>query len=180
MAITATDLRFKLSINTGPGNSTAQADPNDSIGGFMSSTELSGTPANNLFDDITGAENAAAAVLDYRCMFVHNSHATLTLQAPAVWISAEVASGADVAIALDGTGVVAEALATAQAERVANEATAPTGETFSAPTTFATGLLPGDMAALTCQGVWVRRTTANTAAVAADGFDLSIQGDTAA
>ena len=179
MPIVATDLKFKLSINTTPGNANAQADPNDSIGGFMALTEIVTATDNNLFADVSGADNAASAV-HYRGIFVHNDHGSLNLLTAKVWISAEVAGGADVAIALDGAGETAENLATVQMERVADEDTAPTGPTFSAPTTQGTGLSLADLGANSCYGIWVRRTAANTAALSADGFTLSIGGDTAA
>jgi hypothetical protein len=180
MPIVAGDLKFKLSINTSPGNANAQADPNDSIGGYMSSTEITTATDNNLFDDISGAENAASTV-DYRGLFIHNDHATLDLTTATVWISAEVSGGADVDIALDGTGETPEGQAgTPQMERVADELTAPSGETFSHPTTQGTGLSLGDFGANSAYGIWVRRTAADSAALAADGFTLSIGGDTAA
>lgn len=180
MPIVAADIKFKLSVNTSPGNTNAQADPNDSIGGYMSSTELVDATLNNLFDDVTGDENAVSDV-EYRCMFIHNDHATLALQAPRVWISSEVAGGASVAIALDGTGVTPEAQSgTPQAERIADESTAPSGESFSAPTVKASGLAPGDVAANSCFGLWIRRTAANTAALNNDGATIRVEGDTAA
>ena len=179
MPIASTDLLFKLSINTGPGNSTAQPNVNDSLGGFMSSTQVTDATLHNLFDVVTGDENALSDV-EYRCIFIHNAHASLALQGAKVWISAEVAGGATAAIALDQTGVVTAGLTTAQAERVANENTAPTGETFSAPTTKATGLLIGDIAAGSVQAIWIRRSAANTAAVSNDGVTIRVEGDTAA
>ena len=179
MPITAADLLWKRSINTGPGNSTAQADPDDSIGGFMSTTELTSGASHDIFDPISGAENQAGTI-DYRCVFIHNNHGTLTLQAPRIWITNPVAGGADAAIALDDTGVVAEDSASAQAERIADENTAPSGETFSAPTSKATGLAPGDIGPGQCVAVWIRRTATDSAALNDDGFQLNIEGDTAA
>lgn len=180
MAITATDIKFKYSVNTSPGNANAQGDPNDSIGGYMSSTEIPDATLHALFDVITGAENAASTI-DYRCMFIHNDHGSLTWQSVFVWISSEVAGGASVAIALDGTGVTPEAQSgTPQSERIANETTAPSGETFSAPTSKGSGLSVGNVAADSCFGLWIRRTAANTAAVSADGATIRAEGDTAA
>lgn len=178
--IVAADLKFKLSVNTSPGNANAQADPNDSIGGYMASTEITTAVDNNLFDDISGAENAAEDV-EYRGIFVHNDHATLALQNATVWISGEVSGGADVDIALDGTGETPEAQAgTPQMERVADESTAPSGESFTHPTTQGTGLSLGNLDANSCYGIWLRRTATDSAALAADGVTLSVGGDTAA
>lgn len=179
MPIVAGDIKFKLTVNTTPGNGNAQADPNDSIGGWMSSTEITDATLHNLFDVITGAENAASTV-DYRCIAIHNDHASLTWQSVFVWLSSEVAGGASAAIALDGIGVTAENAAGAQMERIANETTAPSGESFSAPTSKGTGLSVGNVAANSCFGLWVRRTAANTAAASNDGVTIRAEGDTAA
>ncbi len=179
MAITSAELIWKYSINAGPGNSTAQANPNDSIGGFMSSSAWAGGTLHDLFDAITGDENAASEA-EYRCVFVHNTNASLTLSNVRLWLAAEVAGGAATALALDGTGVVAAGSTTAQAERVANENTAPTGETFSAPTSKATGIAVPNIPAGSCIGIWIRRTAANTTAINADGATLRIEGDSPA
>lgn len=179
MAISSAELVWRYSVNVGPGLSTAQANPNDSIGGFISSTAWAGGTLHDLFDVITGDENAASEA-EYRCVFVHNTNASLTLQNPKLWISAETAGGANTAIALDGTGVVAAGSSTAQAERVANENTAPTGEAFSSPTSKAGGIAVPNIPAGSCIGIWIRRTATNSAAINADGATVRIEGDTAA
>ena len=87
MPIASSDILFKLSVTTGSaGNSTAQGDPNASLGKYISTTQITDNSANNLFDDVSGDENAASTV-DYRCFFVHNNHGSLTLQSPKVWLS---------------------------------------------------------------------------------------------
>lgn len=180
MAITATDIVFNLSVKTGSaGDTTAQADPNASLGKYVS-TSVWASGSNSLFDNISGDDNAAS-VVDYRCIFVKNNHATLTLENAKVWVSAEVAGGAGVAIAVDNIGPVAKGSASAQAAEIANETTAPSGVgSFSTPTTAGTGLAIGSLAPGQVCAVWVRRTAANTAAINNDGFTLSVQGDTAA
>lgn len=179
MAIVDTDLKWKYSINTGPGNSTAQGNPNDSIGGFMSSTEWTGGTLHDLFDVITGDENAASDT-EYRLVFVHNTHGSLTLQTPKLWLFAETAGGANAALALDGTGVVSATSASAQAERVANENTAPSGETFSSPTTKGAGISVANIGPGQCIGIWVRRAATNSAAQNNDSATPRIEGDTSA
>jgi hypothetical protein len=180
MAITATDILFKLSILTGTaGNQNAQADPNASLGKYISTTQITDATDNNLFDDISGDENAASDV-EYRCFFVHNNHATLTWTTVVAWLSAEVSGGASVAISIDTTAASAIGSATAQAKQVADESTAPATQTFSSPTTKAAGLAIGDLAPGQCRAIWVRRTAANTAALNADGVTIRCEGDTAA
>lgn len=165
MPIVASNIVFYLS--GGAGNT----DPNAALGGSRSTTEWPNGGA--LFDTISGAENAASDV-EYRCVYVRNEHATLTLQAAKVYVSAETAGGASVAIALAGEGVGGTA------ETVANEGTAPAGETFSTPTTTGAALTIGDLGPNAFQAIWVRRTAANTGAVNNDGFTLTVFGDTAA
>lgn len=179
MAITAADIKFRLTVNTGPGKSTAQADPNDSIGGFASSTEIVDATLHNVFDKVTGDENAASES-EYRTIYIENAHGSLPWEGVKVWLSAETAGGASAAIALDGTGVTTATSASAQAERLANENTAPSGETFSAPTTKAAGLSVGDVPAGSGFAVIIRRTAANSAPLDLDGVTIRAEGDTAA
>lgn len=182
MAITSSDILYKLSIKTGTaGNQNAQADPNASLGKYISTTQLSGTALNNLFDDISGDENAASDV-EYRCIFVHNAHATLTLQSAVVWLQSEVAGGAAIAIAIDDIAASAIGSASAQADEIADESTAPGSGvgSFSSPTTKGTGLSLGNIGPGQCRAIWVRRTAANSAALDNDGVTLRVEGDTAA
>jgi len=179
MAIAASDIKVKLSIKTGSaGNSAAQADPNASLGKYISTTEV-GTSLHDLFDAISGTENAASDV-EYRCVFIHNDHGSLTAESVSVYIDSETAGGASIALAVDGTAASAIGSAGAQAEEVADESTAPSGESFSSPTTDGTGISVGDIAAGECRAIWIRRTAADTAAIDADGFTLGIAWDTAA
>src|SRR3990167_7581287 len=177
MAITATDILFKLSIKTGTaGNQNAQTDVNESLGKYISTTQITDATLNNYFDDVSGQENADSDV-EYRCIFIHNAHATLTWQSVVVWLSAEVGGGTSIALAVDGVAASLIGSASAQADEVADESTAPTGESFSAPTTKGTGLSVGDIAAGYCRAIWVRRTAADTGTVTDDGATISAEGD---
>ena len=180
MPITSTDILFKLAVTTGSaGNSTTQPTPNNSLGKYISTTQLADATLNALFDDITGDENAASTV-DYRCVFIHNAHATLTLIGPMLWVSAEVAGGASVAIGLDTTAASAVGASSAQALTIANELTAPSGVTFTTPTTKSGGLSVGDLGPGQVKAFWVKRTAANSAALSNDGATFNVEGDTLA
>jgi len=180
VAIVSTDILYKLSILTGSaGNSAAQGDPNASLGKYISTTQLADATLNALFDDVTGDENAASTV-DYRCVFIHNSHATLTLIGPKLWVSSEVAGGTNVAIGLDTTAASAVGASSAQALQIANETTAPAGVSFSTPTSKGAGLSVGDIGPGQVKAFWVRRTATNSAALSNDGATFSIEGDTLA
>lgn len=180
MAIAASDINFRYSVKTGAaGNSTAGT-ASGSLGKWISTTEVT-TAKNDLFDNISGAENASSTV-DYRCVFVHNGHASLDYQNSGGYVASEVAGGASVTLAVDNIGqTVISYDSNAQADEITNETTAPTGVgAFSAPTTPATALSMGTIPAGACRAIWVKRTAANTSALTDDGFTLGVTGDSAA
>lgn len=181
MAITATDILFKLSVKTGSAGNSQAGTPAGSLGKYISTTAISGTALNNLFDDITGDENAASEA-EYRCFFVHNNHGSLSYQNVVVWLSAETGGGASIAIAIDDIAASAIGSASAQADEIADENTAPGAGVgaFSSPTSKATGLSLGTIPAGQCRAVWVKRTAANTVALDNDGVTIAVEGDTAA
>ena len=180
MPIASTDLLYKYSVTTGAAGNTAAGTAVGSNGKYISTTAVVDATLDNLFDDVTGTENAAANT-DYRCLFVHNNHATLILQRAVVWLAAEVAGGANTAIATDTVGVTAIGSAAAQATTIINEDTGPVGvSAFSSPSTKATGLSVGDIPAGSCVAIWVRRTAANSPAQNLDGVTLRVEGDSAA
>ena len=180
MPITSSDIKLRLAVTTGSaGNSTAQGNANNSLGKYISTTDFTTNTLGNLFDDVSGDENAASDV-EYRCLFVYNSHGSLTWQGPKVWISAEVAGGASIAIGIDTTAASAVGNSSAQGLQIADESTAPSGVSFSSPTSKGTGLSLGDLAAGNVKAIWIRRTAANSAALNNDGATISIEGDSAA
>lgn len=180
MPILSTDLRLVYSTLTGSsGNSTAQPNPNNSLGRWASTTQWSGGTLNDLFDDVTGDDNANQ-VVDYRCVFIHNNHSSLTLIAPKFWIASEVSGGANIAIGVDLTAASSYGSSTPQALQVANENTAPAGVAFSSPTTKTAGLNLGDLPAGQVKALWIRRTATNSAALNNDGATLQLEGDSSA
>ena len=161
MAIVSTDIQYRLS------GGSSNSDPAASLGGAKSSVA-----ASNYFDDVSSAE-ASAGDTEYRCVYVHNNHGTLSLIGAKVFIQTNTpSSDTDVAIGLGSSAI------NGTEQTVADESTAPTGVSFSAPTTFAGGLAIGDLAAGAHKAVWVRRTVNAGAAAYADSFTLRVQGDT--
>lgn len=161
MPIVSGDIVYRLS------GGAANTDPAASLGGAKSSTA-----AGNYFDDVSSAE-ATAGDVEYRCVYVHNGHGTLALQGAKIWVQTQTpSSDTDVAIGL-GTSAV-----NGTEQTVADESTAPSGVTFSAPSNFAGGLALGDIPAGQHKAVWVRRTVNAAAAGASDNFTLRTQGDT--
>ena len=171
MPIASTDIVYRLS--GGAGNT----DPTLALGGAMSTVAggiITSGSLHNLFDAITG-DQAAAGRVEFRCIYVQNTHASLTLRAPKLWISSLTSSPGtefDVAVAsVDGSN---------NAETVANEITAPVGEAFVRPTSKADAatLSLGDIAPGAAKAVWVRYTTTAGAAAANDTGTFRVEGDT--
>lgn len=176
-AIVSSDILLKYSTTAGSAGNNLGGTAGSSLGKYISATAMPDATLNALFDDVTGAENAASTV-DYRCLFVHNSNAANALENAVVYLSAETAGGASIAVGADTTAASAIGAPSAQALQVANETTAPTGVAFSAPTTSGTGVSLGTIPVGQCKAFWVRRTAANTAALSNDGVTLSVTGDT--
>lgn len=178
MPITAGEILYKFSVSAAAGNTTAGTAAG-SLGDQISTTQITDATLNNLFDDVTGDENAASEN-EYRCIFVHNSNATLTWSNVMVWLASEVAGGAVAAISVDTTGVTAVGSASPQAKTIADENTPPATQTFSSPTTKVSGLALGNIPAGNVAAIWVRRTAQNSAALSNDGVTLRVEGDSPA
>ncbi len=169
MPIVPGDIDFYLS------GGAANADVNASLGGAKSSVQVVAATLHNLFDRVTGDEGDVGDT-EYRCIYVQNNHATLTLLAAFLWVQTNTPStDTTVEIALGGEG------SGGTAETVANENTAPVGETFSAPATKGAGLSLGDLAPGGFYPIWIKRiVSAAAAAYDNDGATLRVEGDTAA
>jgi len=180
-AITSGEILFKYSVAAAAGNTTAQPTPALSLGDQISTTVWSGSVLNDLFDDVTGAENSAS-VADYRCIFVHNSNSANALQNAVVYISGEVAGGTTISLAVDTVGVVAIGSGSAQALVATNETTGPqTSLTYStAAVSPATGLALGSIGTGQCRAFWIKRQASNSSALTGDGVTISVTGDTGA
>lgn len=177
MPIVDTDILFKFSVSAAAGNTTAGTAAT-SLGDQVSTTQVTGAALNNIFDDISAAENVASDD-EYRCLFAHNTHATLTLIAAVVYVESEVAGGAVIALGADPTAASAVGSGSAQAVNVANEDGIPAGVTFSTTATSpTTGVALGNIGPGQVKPFWVRRTAANTVAINNDGGVIRIWGET--
>lgn len=172
MPVAASDMKYKFSVAAAAGNTTGGT-ANSSLGDQISTTEITDNVLNNLFDDVAGDENAASEA-EYRCFFIHNAHATLSATNIRVYILSEVAGGAAVAIGVDPTAASAIGSGSAQAVAVATENDAPAGVAFTSPATLGAAISVGDLTPGQCRAVWVRRTAANSAALANDGGTLRV------
>lgn len=162
MAILTTDIVYRLS------GGAANADPNASIGGAMSSNVM----PSAIFDDVTSGQ-ASAGDTNYRCVYVRNGHGSLTLVSAVLWIATNT-TGSRISVGAGAAAVNATETA------VANEATAPAGVTFSQPASKGAGIALGDIPAGQFKAIWLRRVVAAATGAANDTFTFRVEGDTAA
>lgn len=162
MAISSSDISYRLS--GGGANTTAAL----SLGGAKSETLA---PAG-LIGDISSAQAAAGGVY-YRCIYVHNGHATLTSLAPTVWIQTNTPSS-DTTLDI-GVGTAA---VNGTEQTVADGLTAPVGVSFSAPSAYAGGVSLGDIPAGQHKALWLRYTLNAGASTYADSGLIRLQCDT--
>lgn len=169
MVISSAEIVFRLS--GGASNSV----PNNSLGGVKSSTALVDNTINNLYADVLGPESVAGSV-KYRVIYFHNGNASLTAQNSRVYITSNTPS-TDTTFDIG----VGSAAINGTEQTIANEDTAPTSVTFSAPTTYSAGLALGDIPAGQHKAIWFRRTvTAGAAAFNNDAVTFEVGVDSAA
>lgn len=122
----------------------------------------------NVFDNVTAAQ-ALSGKTSYRCHYVLNTHATDTAVDVRIWVKTNTPAGDTLDI---GLGTSAKG---STEQQIGNETTEPTSVTFSAPASYASSLVIGDLTAGQWKAVWLRRTVpvetrgtviANTAVVA--------------
>jgi len=168
MPIAATDIDFHLS--GGAGNS----DPDASLGGVISATEIVDATLHNLFDIVSSAE-ASAGDTEYRCFYVKNNHGTLTLQNAVVFVQTESPNTeSDEEIGL-GTSAI-----NGVEQTVADEQTAPVGVTFAQANGEGSALAIGDIPPGEHKAIWFKRIiSAGASAKNNDSSIIRVKGDTA-
>lgn len=171
MAATSSDVEYRYS--GGATNTSAAA----CLGGAMS-TDASGVVGddvkNDLFDDVSSSE-ASAGDTEYRGIYIAlKAAAGGDLTDAAAYMSGQSANGGDLidlAVADEAIGVTIET--------IANESTAPSGPTFSHPTTYAGGIVIGDLTPGDERGLWVKRTiTAGATSGSITDNEITVEGTT--
>lgn len=146
-----------------------------SSGGYMVVTVvLASLPGTNKTDSLTISNNyqnmfphvssqqALIGRIDYRCVYINNTNAVDTAPDVRVWRQADTSADDYIEIGLDPVGL-GDGVSTGVAPVIANSTTAPSGVTFSAPTSYGTGIVIGNMLPLKKIPLWIRRVVpANT------------------
>jgi hypothetical protein len=170
----AASVRFRLS------GGASNTSPAAALGGAMSTAAggiITDNAANNVFDDVSGAESAAGDT-EYRCIYVENN-GDQTLQNAVLWIATLSAnSDVDEAVGLDPAAIGSDSTTT-----IANENTAPAGVTFTQGTAIdskAEGLAIGNIPAGSKKAFWIKRIVSAGAAAASWTPGFRVEGDSAA
>lgn len=152
-------LEYRLS--GGGGN----ANPDSSLGGAASATEIVNSTKENLFSSVSSTEVNNGSK-KYRCIYLYNSGA-VTLSGIGTWISTKTQS-ADTSIFI---GVGTSSVGTVGTEQtIANEDAAPSGVTFTAPVSSSTPLYLPDLPANNYLPLWIRRDVTVGAEGAIDDY----------
>jgi hypothetical protein len=159
---------FSTRLSGGAANASGDA----SLGGAKSSN-VAPTSLNGLFDATSAAE-ALAGDIEYRCIYLHNANGADLMTNAVVYVSANTPlAGSTIDIGV-GTAAI-----NATEQTIANESTAPSGVSFSAPSTADTGLALGNIPAGQHKAIWLRRTiTAGAGSSANDTFTLGYRCET--
>ncbi len=167
--IESTDLKIYLS---GGG---ANTDPNASLGGAISSTELVDDNLHNLFAKVSASE-ADSGSTKYRGIYVKNENGDgLTLNDAVAFIESQTTSG-DTSIEV---GVAAEAI-DAEMATIANEDTAPTtADGYTSTIGADNGKAIGNVDDDSYRGIWIKRiVSASASAFGNDSAEVGVRGET--
>lgn len=180
--IQTTDVKFYLSAPQAGSGYVMPGSPGNSLGKYVSTTQLSATTLDNLFPDLTGAQNAADQV-DYACLFIYNGNASDTMISPVAWLptallgntnTATFAIGADInPPSVLGSGSV-------QAAVISSATVAPTGvASWHGPSAASVGgvALPNIPAQYTA-AIWIQRSAGGGAGL--NTFSVDVTFDTVA
>lgn len=147
MPIASSDIKFRLS------GGASNTDVNASLGGAKSSTEITTNVVDNLFDSVSGTESAAGDI-EYRAIYFHNGHGSLTAQNSKVYITSNTTSSGDTLDLAAGTAAI-----NGTEQTVADETTAPTGVSWvTNATNYASGVSLGNIPSGQHKAIWIRRT----------------------
>lgn len=172
MPILESDLIHRLS------GGLTNTDPNLSLGGIMSTDPggiIVSDTDNNDMDNIT-SEEALAGIIIYHGYYYSNevTSSPLTWTDPVFWIESQTSSGdTDVSIA------IADEAKNIAIEIVANEETAPSGPSFTAPSNKAAGIIIGSLDQNDFRGHWVRYAVNDISSSTLDTYTIKAEGDTA-
>ncbi len=169
MPIVPDDIKFFLS------GGVSNSNPNASLGGSISNTQIVNDALHNLFDRVSANESKTGDT-EYRAFYVKNDHGSLTWRDVVVWIKTNTPAGDAVQIGKEPSGGSGK-------QTIASEKTAPGSPVIAfvdAPTRGA-GLTLGDIGPGAVYMIWVKRIVpAGTQVFDNNYFEIQVSGETEA
>lgn len=172
MPLASTDIEYRLS------GGASNTDPDASIGGAMSSTEITSGSLHNLFDVVSSSE-ASSGDTEYRCFYVTNNYSgSPIIQAQNILtfiqtVTPSTDTSVEIGLATEGIDSTVSA--------IADESTAPVGVTFVSASTSPSTLSLPNLNPSQFIGVWIKRIVSSSAsAYNNDGPTLRTTFDTGA
>lgn len=177
-AIVPSDILFLLAAPIATSGYSVAGVVGDSWGGWASTTPVSGTLLNNLFPDVTGAENAGDQV-DYASVFILNNTASgNSMLSVTAWMPLvdETAGGVAMGLGIDPTAASIKNATVQQAVSISSPTQAPSGVlSWVGPSSSnAGGIGLGNIPPGYVKAVWIRRTATNSAPVNNQQFGLEL------
>lgn len=164
--IQPSEVQWYLSNPTGSGGFTGTGHAGNSLGKWLSTTQINvSTTLDNLFLDATGQMNAAQEV-DYQCLFLCNNTATgFYMKNPMIWLPSQFYQNFTdtMQFGTDPIGVVPQTSGNPQAQLISSQTVAPQGVTnWHFPSaTLTQGILVPDIPPAYCIAVWFKRSLTN-------------------
>ena len=168
MSITADNIGFYLSGGSG------NIDPNASLGGAISNTPVPINVRNNLFHSVF-SNRAITGDTEYRCIYVKNTHPTLTLTNSVLWTPVNSPSTDTIIYVAAGSSKINKT-----EQEIALDTIEPTSVLFKEAPYKTSGVSLGDLPPNGTKAVWIKRVlSANANQYSLDGIVISTQGETA-
>jgi hypothetical protein len=178
MAISPTEIRWYLSSPNASTGYSQIGTPGNSLGKWMSTTQVSGVPVDDLFLDLNPAQNVSLQV-DYQCVFLANFTVTIdSMRNPYVWMPSQYYTfgGANLFLAVDPIGPLPYNSPLQQAQAINSNTTMPSvvGWYGVSPTYNPGGLLVPDIPPGYAVAVWIQRTATNSPALTPQSLSLQV------
>lgn len=134
----------------------SNTNPDGSLGGVMSSTQLVDAVIQNAFDNITRKE-VLISKTEYRALVIFNESTTLPIHGAILFID-EFPAKTTITIGLDPVGS-GDQITTGISQTIATEDTAPSGVTFEDAGEFKVKLALPNLKPLEGITIWIKRIT---------------------
>lgn len=149
------------------------------MGGYISTSIIQNSGLNNLFPSVN-QDRLSLNLIDYICIFLHNTHPTLTVTALQLWFGPTSYPNFSLAAANDNVGATIATSATVQSDQIPTSYIAPRDIGFFIfPENQSESLNLPDLLPNYCAPVWLQRTMLFSGPVESENITLFISGATA-